>query len=156
MARITVEDCLKNISNRFELVLIASKRARQLAVEGADPHVPVEGDKSTVIALREIAERFIDKSILDESKAKVIKTAVEIEDIPSDIIAETQQIGEASLQEGGEDSTDKDVTGEDVDTGEEGNPVEEGGDDAANDSSSDQGDEGTIGGASGFNSINVE
>jgi DNA-directed RNA polymerase subunit omega len=55
MARLTVEDCLDRIGNRFELVLLASKRARQLAM-GAAPLVPIENDKPTVLALREIAE----------------------------------------------------------------------------------------------------
>lgn len=55
MARLTVEDCLKYVDNRFNLVLLASKRARQLAM-GANPLLPVEKDKPTVVALREIAE----------------------------------------------------------------------------------------------------
>lgn len=55
MARITVEDCLKHVKNRFELVIIASKRARQLSKNSVDPLVPAENDKSTVLALREIA-----------------------------------------------------------------------------------------------------
>ena len=66
MARITVEDCLENITNRFDLILVASKRARQLSIDGAIPKVPEENDKSTVIALREIAGKFVDQSILDE------------------------------------------------------------------------------------------
>ncbi len=66
MARITVEDCLDHVDNRFELVLVGSKRARQLAVGGRDPMVPEENDKPTVIALREIEEGFVDASILDE------------------------------------------------------------------------------------------
>lgn len=65
MARVTVEDCLEHVANRFELVAVSSKRARQLAVEGKEPHVPWENDKPTVVALREIAEGFIDASILD-------------------------------------------------------------------------------------------
>ena len=65
MARITVEDCLENIDNRFELVLVAAKRARQLA-EGKEPLVPVENDKYTVLALREIADGLITRDILDE------------------------------------------------------------------------------------------
>jgi len=64
MARLTVEDCLDNVVNRFELVLIASQRARQLAM-GAEPLVPEDNDKPTVIALREIAENLINKAILD-------------------------------------------------------------------------------------------
>lgn len=59
MARVTVEDCLKHVKNRFELVILASKRARQL-MRGKHPMVPVDNDKATVIALREIAEGFTD------------------------------------------------------------------------------------------------
>lgn len=59
MARVTVEDCLENVDNRFELVMLATKRARQIAVQGAEPLVTPEGDKPTVIALREIAEGLI-------------------------------------------------------------------------------------------------
>jgi DNA-directed RNA polymerase subunit omega len=55
MARVTVEDCLDNVDNRFQLVLVASKRARQLAM-GMEPFVPWENDKPTVVALRELAE----------------------------------------------------------------------------------------------------
>ena len=65
MARITVEDCLDNIDNIFEMVLVASKRARRIA-HGADALVELENDKATVIALREIAEGHITPSILDE------------------------------------------------------------------------------------------
>lgn len=66
MARITVEDCLDHVDNRFELVMVSSKRARQLAVGGKDPMVPAGNDKPTVIALREIEQGFIDASILLE------------------------------------------------------------------------------------------
>ena len=65
MARITVEDCLDNINNIFEMVLVASKRARRIA-HGADPMVELENDKPTVIALREIAEGHVTPAILDE------------------------------------------------------------------------------------------
>ncbi len=65
MARITVTDCLENVDNRFELVLVATKRARQLIL-GAEPLVEVDNDKPTVVALREIAEGLIGPSILDE------------------------------------------------------------------------------------------
>lgn len=66
MARVTVEDCLDNVENRFQLVLIASKRARQIATGGKDPFVEWENDKPTVVALREIAEGYVDKSILND------------------------------------------------------------------------------------------
>ena len=66
MARVTVEDCLENVENRFELIMVSTKRARQLATGGKDPMVEWENDKPTVVALREIAEGFIDKSILED------------------------------------------------------------------------------------------
>ncbi|MDF1831690.1 MAG: DNA-directed RNA polymerase subunit omega [Porticoccaceae bacterium] len=68
MARITVEDCLDHVKNRFELVLIGSKRARQLAIGGKEALVPLENDKPTIIALREIEDGLIDASILEEKE----------------------------------------------------------------------------------------
>ena len=65
MARVTVEDCLDKVENRFQLVLVATKRARQLA-NGVMPLVDWENDKPTIVALREIADGLIDASILDE------------------------------------------------------------------------------------------
>lgn len=65
MARITVEDCLNHVDNRFELVIVGSKRARQIAVQGKEPMVPEENDKPTVIALREIEEGLIDPAMFD-------------------------------------------------------------------------------------------
>jgi len=64
MARVTVEDCLENVDNRFELVMVASKRARQMATGGKEPLVEEESDKPTVIALREIAEGLVTPDIL--------------------------------------------------------------------------------------------
>ncbi|MBS99202.1 MAG: DNA-directed RNA polymerase subunit omega [Oceanospirillaceae bacterium] len=66
MARVTVEDCLDNLDNRFELVMVASRRARQLATGGKDAKVDWENDKPTVVALREIAEGLVDRTVLDE------------------------------------------------------------------------------------------
>ncbi len=68
MARVTVEDCLENVANRFELVMVASKRARQIATEGKDPKVEWENDKPTVVALREIAEGFVTPQMLDNEE----------------------------------------------------------------------------------------
>ncbi len=69
MARITQDDCFETDpgSSRFDLVLVTSKRARQLAVYGKDPHVPWNNDKPTVVALREFAKGYIDKTVLLES-----------------------------------------------------------------------------------------
>jgi DNA-directed RNA polymerase subunit omega len=69
MARLTVEDCLKAVDNRFDLVLLAAKRARQIAL-GAAPLVDDEGDKPTVIALREIAEGVVDRERVEAIAAQ--------------------------------------------------------------------------------------
>ncbi len=66
MARITVEDCLHNVENQFELVLLAAKRARRLA-NGAEPLVDWENDKPTVVALREIADGKVHRDLLLEA-----------------------------------------------------------------------------------------
>lgn len=82
MARITVEDCLENVENRFELVMIASRRARQLQTGGKDPMVPQDNDKPTVVALREIAAGLVSSSILAEAQhepAEELRDLVEAE-----------------------------------------------------------------------------
>jgi DNA-directed RNA polymerase subunit omega len=84
MARITVEDCLENVENRFQLVLVASRRARQL-LSGAEPHVARENDKPTVLALREIADGYVTNAILNEEVAPVAFEA-------DDDIADTTQV----------------------------------------------------------------
>ena len=91
MARITVEDCLENVENIFEMVLVASKRARRIA-HGADPMVELENDKPTVIALREIADNLINASAMDEMEAQA-----EIEKIASDDDL-IRQIAQASME----------------------------------------------------------
>ena len=83
MARVTVEDCLENVDNRFELVMVASKRARQIATEGKDPLVAIENDKPTVLALREIAEGLVGPEILTE------KPKEDFEPISMELLAET-------------------------------------------------------------------
>ncbi|MCS2148735.1 MULTISPECIES: DNA-directed RNA polymerase subunit omega [Scandinavium] len=65
MARVTVQDAVEKIGNRFDLVLVAARRARQMQTGGKDPLVPEENDKTTVIALREIEEGLINNQILD-------------------------------------------------------------------------------------------
>lgn len=82
MARVTVEDCLDYVDNRFDLVLLATKRARQL-VNGVEPLVPWENDKPTVVALREIAEglitsadvedQFEDEIVIDEEDLNILE-----------------------------------------------------------------------------------
>ena len=67
MARITVEDCLEHVDNRFDLVLLATRRARQLA-GGVEPMLPWQNDKTTVMALREIAAGILTPEVLDEQE----------------------------------------------------------------------------------------
>lgn len=88
MARITVEDCLDKVDNRFELVMVSSKRARQIQTGGRDPLVPPDNDKPTVIALREIADGLVDASILTE------RQTVEIDNETA-----TEQLEEAVAQQ---------------------------------------------------------
>jgi DNA-directed RNA polymerase subunit omega len=95
MARITVEDCLENVDNRFELVMIGSKRARQLAVEGRTALVPEENDKPTVVALREIAGGHVDASILSPVKQNFALDEDVAEDVTQSSTAETDLEAEA-------------------------------------------------------------
>ena len=84
MARITVEDCLENIGNIFEMVLVAAKRARRVA-HGAEPMVEVENDKPTIIALREIAAGHVTPAILDEIEPPPVEDLLQPE-IAQDIM----------------------------------------------------------------------
>ena len=80
MARVTVEEAVEVVGNRFDLILMASRRARQLATGGKSPLVEPEGDKPTVIALREIEERLITNELMDmqDSQAKHDKQIAEL------------------------------------------------------------------------------
>ena len=88
MARITVEDCLDNVDNRFEVVMVSSKRARQIQAQGKDPLVEADNDKPTVIALREIADGLVNADILTE------KPSIEIEEIEGSPLDETPTVGQ--------------------------------------------------------------
>jgi DNA-directed RNA polymerase subunit omega len=85
MARITVEDCVENINNIFEMVLVAAKRARRIA-HGADPMVELENDKPTVIALREIADGHVTAAILDEIEQPLSEDLLQAPDLAEDIL----------------------------------------------------------------------
>lgn len=112
MARVTVEDCLDNVENRFQLVLVAARRARQL-LAGAEPCVEQENDKPTVLALREIAGGFVTSAILEESEHQVEVGLDVDEDILSELGAVSGEDAkvESSSEEGGEtakaESTDE-------------------------------------------------
>ena len=129
MARITVEDCLENVDNRFDLVMIASKRARQLQTGGKDALIDEQNDKPTVVALREIAEGHINSTILtntpeeeaeeslDEVEAATKTNDISIEEamdavlIPEDDAgqaeaAPAEETAEVEVKESGETETD--------------------------------------------------
>lgn len=80
MARITVEDCVDNIENIFEMVLVAAKRARRIA-HGADAMVELENDKPTVVALREIAAGLVSPTILEEIEEPVTDDLLQPESV---------------------------------------------------------------------------
>lgn len=84
MARVTVEDCLKNVKNRFELVIVAAKRARQL-MRGKEPKVEWDNDKSTVVALREIAAGYVDVDS-HEPREEEIMVAIDLTVVESKTI----------------------------------------------------------------------
>jgi DNA-directed RNA polymerase subunit omega len=80
MARVTVEDCLDKVENRFQLVLLATKRARMLA-NGVMPLVPWENDKPTIVALREIADGLITPELLKDQTHPAIEDEIDAEDL---------------------------------------------------------------------------
>ena len=104
MARITVEDCLENVDNRFELVMVSSKRSRQLQTGGKDPLVSVDNDKPTVLALREIAEGLIDASILVAKPP-----SVELEELADEAAEAVEKVTEAAAEAEAEAEAEKTV-----------------------------------------------
>lgn len=109
MARITVEDCLENIDNRFQLVLIGSKRARQLAF-GAESRLDWDNDKPGVLALREIAEGLVDRTVLDETDRAAETAEAERVALASDDLAPGE-----TVEDTGEEETPRDTPAEDFD-----------------------------------------
>jgi len=104
MARITVEDCLDHVGNRFDLVMLATKRARQLATGGKEPLVKEDSDKVTVIALREIAEGLITEESMAARKIQEdiadvfedIEVSKEVSAAPSEEAEATTESSEAA------------------------------------------------------------
>jgi DNA-directed RNA polymerase subunit omega len=117
MARVTVEDCLEHVENRFQLVLVATKRARQLML-GSKALVEDDNDKPTVIALREIAEGLITASILDE-QVSAAEAAFGFDDAEAAEAAEAEAVEAAvagvdtsELVEADADTSAEDETGD--------------------------------------------
>lgn len=85
MARVTVEDCVLKIPNRFELVMVSSQRAREIS-SGSEITVSRDNDKNTVVALREIADETIELDNLKEALVKNYQKVIEVEDEDEEII----------------------------------------------------------------------
>ena len=83
MARVTVEDCIEKVQNRFDLVLIAASRARQI-MAGAEITVPEDRDKNSVIALREIAEETVTADVLRDNVIQTMQRYVEVDEPEED------------------------------------------------------------------------
>ena len=98
MGTITVEDCLEQIDNRFDMTLIAAERARQLAM-GAEPLVPLDNDKPTVVALREISAGLMSREVLDQ-----IAAAAQAFDHQADNEGEETTEGETTTETHGEEA----------------------------------------------------
>lgn len=121
MARITIEDCLQNVANRFQLVLVAAKRARQLALGSAEATVSWENDKPSVVALREIASGKLfftsegevraandqeeEQATAETTQASVVDSTISTGDVLSDAPAHTST-QEQSLSNDQNDSSD--------------------------------------------------
>ncbi len=115
MARVTVEDSLEHVDNRFQLVLLASKRARDIAM-GMEPLVDWDNDKPTVVALREIAEGKIDRSYLDRKPEEEIFGEWVDEEEDQVVVVETAaeaSAADARAEADTDSSTDAAPAGED-------------------------------------------
>jgi len=133
MARITVQDCLEQVDNRFELVLAASRRARQVSL-GAEPRLPRENDKPTVIALREFAAGSVGSEVLNEPEAQfdadvaAADTDVAL-DADAEPAAEAAQGGGAETQDAAADSAGDADAGDEETASDDTAPARESGDD---------------------------
>jgi DNA-directed RNA polymerase subunit omega len=124
MARVTVEDCIVQVPNRFELVMLAAHRARGLG-SGAELKVERDRDKNPVVALREIAEQRLDLSALEESVIKSLQKRIE-PDQPEEEVAELmageqqswiQSMNDSDEDEGGDEAIDEEEEGEAAEAG---------------------------------------
>ena len=94
MARVTVEDAVEKVGNRFDLVLVASRRARQIATGGKEPLVDVENDKPTVLALREIEAGLITNDVMDTSdkQEQIQQDTVELDAVAAIVGGQSQEL----------------------------------------------------------------
>lgn len=123
MARITVQDCLEQVENRFELVLTSARRARNVSL-GSEARVPRQNDKPSVIALREIAEGVTGREVLDEAEPRSSEVVEVRIDAPEDEESEAGELPEDAAPADDETEGDAPVAGED--DGSESAPASEG------------------------------
>lgn len=95
MARVTVEDCVDKVENRFELVLLAGHRARQIS-SGGEITVPRDNDKNPVVALREIAEETLSPADLHEDLVHSLQKQVEVDEPEQELVVEATQLADAN------------------------------------------------------------
>ena len=95
MARVTVEDAVEKVGNRFDLVLVASRRARQIATGGKDALVEVENDKPTVLALREIEAGLITNAVMDSSdrQEQIQQDTAELDAVAAIVGSQAPELG---------------------------------------------------------------
>lgn len=127
MARVTVEDCIDKLPNRFELVLLSAHRARMIA-QGAPPTVERDNDKNPVVSLREIADETIDKDDLREEYIHAMQKHVEVDEPEQSEVPLIQQSGDMSVvndQPGGDQADMERMTEEELLRGLEGLPPAE-------------------------------
>ena len=109
MARVTVEDCIDKVSNRFDLVLLASHRARQIS-QGAPITVDRDNDKNPVVALREIADEMLSPGDLKEDLIHSLQKHVEVDEPEADVPAAIDKPAEETVEAAMEDTADEPVT----------------------------------------------
>ena len=111
MARVTIEDCLKRIDNAYDIVSLASQRAKDI-LDGSEPKIDYPG-KPSVVALKEIAEGLIDMSYFEiRRKQKIeeqLSDAIAEEEAISDITSESQKLSQVELPESRDESSDNDT-----------------------------------------------
>ena len=123
MARVTVEDCVVKVPNRFELVLMAANRARQISA-GDHPTVMEDNDKNPVIALREIADETITAEDMRDTVIRGLQRHVEVDepeedDMSSQMLGQQLAVGMAAQAEMGASGASSAVPAEETDDGED-------------------------------------
>ena len=103
MARVTVEDCVDKITSRFDLVLLAAHRSREMA-EGAEILVDRDNDKNPIVALREIAEEKLVPKDLEEAKVFSLQNQVDVDEADEDYIPLVQDNSKPQITNAGEES----------------------------------------------------